>query len=119
MQPKSNETETTARSEAREDDRRRSGRNRLALPIRVRCTTERNQTDEINSTLNVSLSGFYFSTRENYKIGSRLQVAYPYWAVPGSLNREYPARVTRLDTLPDGSLGVAVEFLESLRNKTP
>src|SRR4029077_17158407 len=77
------------------------------------------QTDEINSTLNVSLSGFYFSTRENYKIGSRLQVAFPYWAAPGSINREYPARVTRLDPLPDGSLGVAVEFLESLRNNTP
>jgi len=118
-QPKSNETETNARAQAREDDRRRSGRNRLALPIRVRCTTDRNQTEEINSTLNVSLSGFYFSTRENYKIGSRLQVAFPYWAAPGSINREYAARVTRLDPLPDGSLGVAVEFLESLRNKTP
>jgi hypothetical protein len=47
-----------------------------------------------------------------------LKVIYPYWTGPGSINREYSARVTRLDRLPDRSWGVAVEFLQNLRDKT-
>jgi hypothetical protein len=47
-----------------------------------------------------------------------LNVIYPYWTGPGSINREYPARVARLDPLPDRSWGVAVEFLQNLRDKT-
>lgn len=104
--------------ERRNGERRETGRNRLALPIRVRCTSQKKQSDEITLTQNVSLSGFYFRTEKNYTLGSHLKVIYPYWTGPGSINREYPARVARLDPLPDRSWGVAVEFLQNLRDKT-
>lgn len=108
------------RAAARNGDngRRISGRNQLTLPIRIRCTTEQSHREEITHTQNVSIGGLYFRTRETYRIGSNLRITYPYWTGPGSINKEYPARVSRLDQLPDGSWGVAVEFLQSLRHKT-
>jgi PilZ domain len=117
LQPELNASEPIACAETRDGERRESGRNRLAMPIRVRCTTQQSQGDQITYTQNVSLSGFYFRTQENYQIGSPLQVTYPYWTGPGSINKEYPARVARLDRLPDRSWGVAVEFLQNLRDK--
>jgi hypothetical protein len=118
LQPQLIESDPIACAETREGERRTSGRNQLALPIRVRSITEPNKNDETTRTQNVSLSGLYFRTQNNYQIGSPLQVTYPYWTGPGSINKEYPARVSRLDRLPDGSWGVAVEFLQNLRNKT-
>jgi hypothetical protein len=117
-QPASKAPDPSAPAEVREGERRISGRNQLALPIRVRCTTGKSPSDEITLTQNVSISGLYFRTPENYKLGSTLQVTYPYWTGPGSINKVYSGRVARLDRLPDGSWGVAVEFLQSLRNKT-
>jgi hypothetical protein len=114
----SKSSDPLARAEGRGDERRVSSRNRLALPIRVRCTTGRNPDDEVTLTQNVSRSGLYFTTQRDYQIGSPLQVIYPYWREPGSINKEYSARVTRIDPLPDGSSGVAVEFVQSLRDKT-
>lgn len=111
-------SDATAGAKVRKGERRVTGRNRLALPIRVRRTTQKNQSDETTFTQNVSLSGFYFKTQNDYPLGSHLKVIYPYWTGPGSINREYSARVTRLDRLPDRSWGVAVEFLQNLRDKT-
>lgn len=117
-QPELIESDPIARALIRNGERRETGRNRLALPIRVRCTLQKKQSDEITLTQNVSLSGFYFRTQKDYSLGSHLNVIYPYWTGPGSINREYPARVARLDPLPDRSWGVAVEFLQNLRDKT-
>jgi hypothetical protein len=117
-QPELIESDPIARALIRKGERRETGRNRLALPIRVRCTLQKKQSDEITLTQNVSLSGFYFRTQKDYSLGSHLNVIYPYWTGPGSINREYPARVARLDPLPDRSWGVAVEFLQNLRDKT-
>ncbi len=118
MQPELNASDPLACAEIREGNRRVSGRNQLALPIRVRCNMEHRKSDEITRTQNVSLSGLYFRTRENYPIGSPLRITYPHWTGHGSINREYSARVSRLDRLPDGFWGVAVEFLQNLRDKT-
>ncbi len=111
--------ETSANSEAREDERREFGRNRLALPVRVRCTGGQGASEEITFTQNVSMTGLYFKTQSNYKIGIPLKVIYPYWTDPGSINVEYSARVARLDRLPDQFWGVAVEFRQNIRKKTP
>jgi len=116
--PEANVSDPLARARVRESERRVSDRNQLALPIRVRSATEQSQRGETTHTQNVSLSGLYFRTRENYKIGSNLRITYPYWTGPGSINKDYVARVSRLDQLPDGSWGVAVEFLQGLRHKT-
>lgn len=116
--PEANVSDPLECARVRERERRVAGRNQLALPIRVRSATEQNQRDETTRTQNVSLSGVYFRTLENYQIGSNLRITYPYWTGPGSINKEYAARVSRIDRLPDGSWGVAVEFLQSLRHKT-
>jgi hypothetical protein len=102
----------------RENERRDFGRNRLALQIRVRGTTQQGHGEEITYTQNASLSGLYFKTGENYREGSPLQVTYPYWTGQGSINKEYPARIVRRDRLPDRACGIAVEFLQSPRHKT-
>jgi hypothetical protein len=102
----------------REKERRKSSRGCLALPIRVRGTTQQGQTEEITSTQSVSLSGIYFTTRKHYRDRSALRVTYPFWTGIGAINREYSARVDRLDSLPDKSWGVAVKFLQNLRVKT-
>jgi len=118
--PAAPESITLPRSsgEDRETDRRRASRNRLALPIRIRCAGGRQPIEEITKTENVSLRGFYFKTHESYRVGSSLSVVYPYWTGPGSINREYKAKVTRLDPLEDRSWGVAVQFLQNLHEKS-
>lgn len=107
-----------SRSEIQESERRDSGRNRLALPIRVRGSTQQGHGEEITYTQNVSLSGLYFVTVQSYREGAPLRVTYPYWTDPGRINREYSARIARLDRLPDEAWGVAVEFWQNLREKT-
>jgi PilZ domain len=93
-------------------------RNRLALPIRVRVTTQGGPGEEITYTQNVSLGGVYFRTLKRNREGWRLQVTYPYWTDHGSINREYPARIGRLDRLSSKAWGVGVEFLQNLHDKT-
>ena len=105
--------------ETRDGERREFGRNRLALPIRVLCTAGKDVREEITRTHNVSMTGIYFRTQSTYKIGTVLKVVYPYWTDPGSINKEYSARVTRIDGLPGEFWGIAVEFLRNLRKKTP
>ena len=112
------ESDPDASPEVRDGERRVSGRNQLALPIRVRCFTEQFQNEEITCTQNVSLAGIYFRTQQNYAVGSSLLVTYPFWTGPGSINKEYSARVARLDPLPNRSWGVAVEFLQNLRKRS-
>jgi len=117
LRPQPGDSKTFAPGETRDGERRESGRNRLALPIRIRRTTEKGPGEEITYTQNVSLSGLYFKTQEKYRVGSDLQIVYPYWTGPGSINRQYAARVARLDPMPNRFWGVAVEFLQDLRDK--
>jgi hypothetical protein len=118
--PELDAAEPTPDSEPESDpsERRVAFRNRLALPIRVRVTTQGGPGEEITYTQNVSLAGIYFRTLERYPEGSHLEVTYPYWTDPGSINREYPARIARLDRLSETAWGVAVEFLQDLHDKT-
>jgi hypothetical protein len=117
-EPQLNALEPAANSVVRESERRVSGRNRLALPIRLRHATEYGQREEITHTENVSLTGLYFKTQATLQLQSRLQIIYPFWTDPGSINKEYTAEVARIDRLPDQTWGVAVEFLQNLRDKT-
>ncbi|HTC62941.1 MAG TPA: PilZ domain-containing protein [Candidatus Saccharimonadales bacterium] len=111
-------TERPLNLEAREGDRRVSGRNQLALPIRLRYATEQGQREEITNTENVSMTGLYFKTDTSLLPQSRLHIIYPYWTDPGSINKEYAGEVGRTDRLADQRWGVAVEFLQNLRDKT-
>ena len=116
---KGNASEASEQIETRDGERREFGRNRLALPIRVFHTTGKDVHEETTRTQNVSMTGLYFRTQSTYKIGTHLKIVYPYWTDPGSINKEYSARVSRIDRLPDEFWGIAVEFLRNLRKKTP
>jgi PilZ domain len=101
-------------SENSSGDRRDFGRNGLRFPIRVRTAGDR-CIDELSYSENVSRSGLYFYTRStSYRMQMTVKVTYPYWTERGAINREYDAKVVRLDRMTDGSFGVAVEFTESL-----
>ena len=43
-----------------------------------------------------------------------LKVTYPYWIEVGAINREYNAKIVRMDRMTYGYCGIAVEFTESL-----
>lgn len=109
------EPEPEGSESPRQGERRSSGRNRLALPIRVRFAEAPARHEEVTHTENVSLRGLYFRTEQRYEIGDSLQITYPFWTAPGAINREYLARVARVDCLEDGTLGIAAGFLEDLR----
>jgi len=97
------------------DDRRDFGRNCLRLPIQVRVAGPGTFLDEITRTQNVSRSGLYFvSARSTYVPEMALKVTYPYWTELGAINREYSAKIVRIDHMKDGYVGIAVEFTESL-----
>jgi hypothetical protein len=96
------------------DNRRDFGRNCLKFPIQVRATAN-HPVDELVYSENVSRSGLYFLTRNaSYKLQMAVLVTYPYWTDPGAINRQYRAKVVRIDSMIDGSFGLAVEFTESL-----
>ena len=94
-------------------ERRRKGRLKLPQTVRVRPSDPRLlDFDEILPTLNTSRDSVYFASKNvSYAQGMRLFVTYPYTDGPGSLNREYLAKVVRVDDLGNGRRGVAVEIL--------
>jgi len=95
-------------------ERRSFQRNRLRLPIRVRASFRTGPVEETTHTLNVARGGLYFLSGHPYVAGLRLLVTYPYWQGHDAINREYPARVVRVESQADGRHGVAVQFLVSL-----
>jgi PilZ domain len=107
-------SEPGERVEEQGDERRSFDRNRLRLPIRVCGTGDRGQMEEVTRTQSISRGGLYFVTRENCRAEQILKITYPYWTESSGINREYPAKVVRVDCLSDGAWGVAVEFLRSL-----
>jgi len=89
---------------------------RLGRSIRVRPSVPGSKAvDEKLETLNVSRNGLYFgTTSRSYYQGMRLFVTYPYSSAHGAINRDYIAEVVRVDRLPNGRYGVAVQFLTTL-----
>lgn len=80
--------------------------------MRVRPSEPRgNDFDEVVDTLNVCRNGVYFaSERASYQKGMRLFVTYPYATGHGAINQEYLGLVVRIDELPNGRRGIAVEL---------
>lgn len=95
-------------------ERRTHARNRLRLPIRIQGALRSGKVDEMTHTANVARGGLYFISSNPYTIGLTLTITYPYWEGPGAINKEYPARIVRVDAQADGRRGVAVKFLVSL-----
>jgi hypothetical protein len=94
---------------------RRSRRIKIGQPVRLCPTDKRGSSfEEIATTANVSRGGFYFVTKQQIFLeGLRLKVTLPYHSPSDFRNREYLGQVLRVEILPDGQRGVAVQLLSS------
>jgi len=67
------------------------------------------------ATVNSCRGGFYFATDSaRYKKHLRLFVTFPYSDAVGAINRDYIGEVVRVDDLPDGGKGIAVNLLTTI-----
>ena len=92
-------------------ERRASPRRTLAMPVHVR--PERMPWFEEAMTLDVSCEGLRFVSSREYARSDRLLVSFdPYASAPWHGRAEIPARIVRVERLPESSaLAVTVERL--------
>jgi hypothetical protein len=97
-------------------DKRFKPRARIARKIRVRPSNpEEDDFEDISVSINASRDGVYFSSkRESYRVGLRLFVTYPYGEAHDPSNREYVAEVVRVETLREGTFGIALRLLSTI-----
>jgi hypothetical protein len=96
-------------------DKRRSRRIRIGQPMKVRSNAK-DPFEETNITKNVSREGIYFVSRiSDYAEGMRLYVTVPHHKPRDPQDREYLAQVVRVERLPEGQHGVAVQFLAEVK----
>jgi hypothetical protein len=93
-------------------ERRQRERLRLCLRAHIRpVDSEQEHLEEVTGTLDFSRNGLCFSTKlRHYCVGMALLVMVPYSPVAAIL-KKYQAEVVRIDSRPDGSQLVAVQFL--------
>jgi hypothetical protein len=98
-------------------ERRRTRRIRIGQPVRIRPSDPKDKYfEDSNTTKNVSRDGIYFVTRvANYYEGMRLFVIVPHHSPREPQDREYLGQVVRVDSLPEGERGVAVQLLSDWR----
>ena len=84
--------------------------------MRVRPSEPRDDHfEDLPSSVNASKHGIYFiSKRTNYYKGMRVFVTFPYTSAHDPMNSEYLAEVVRIDALPNGKFGVAVDLKMSV-----
>jgi PilZ domain-containing protein len=107
-----------AATDESEGERRTFERNRLQIPIRICSSGGQWKAEEITVTKSISRGGLYFVTQGNYLVDQIVKVSYPNWSNHGENNREYSAKVVRLDRVSDHTWGVAIHFLESLGRRS-
>ena len=97
------------------EDRRRTERVEVSLPVRV-CS-ESDKFEEVSTTLNACRDGLYFSTKiESYRVGMSLLVAFPY-SKAAERNVHFLGKVVRIDPLLGGRFGIAIELVMTIANK--
>jgi hypothetical protein len=98
-------------------ERRKSRRIRIGQPLRIRPSDPKDAYfEDANTTKNVSKDGIYFVTKLSlYYEGMRLFVIVPHHAPKEPQDREYLGQVVRVDPLPEGHRGIAVQFLSDWR----
>lgn len=100
------------------EDRRRTERVAVSLPVHV-CSSdgEIDKFEEVSTTLNASRDGLYFSSDiQSYKPGMSLVVTFPFSHAP-ERNVYFFGKVVRIDKLPEGRFGIAVELMMTIANK--
>jgi hypothetical protein len=96
----------------RHRERRHRQRLQISLPARLKPFDPKHiHLDEVQTTLNFNRDGLYFATwAEHYSLGMRVLVTFPYHSA-NCVRREYLGKVMRLEHVPDGRWGVALEFV--------
>lgn len=91
---------------------RRSRRVKMSRPVRVRPSEPRDEHfEDLILSVNVSKEGIYFHTRrKGYYKGLRVFVTFPYSSGHDPMNCDYVAEVVRVEDLPNGRFGVAVDL---------
>lgn len=101
--------------------KRRSRRAKIARPVRVRPSDPRDEHfEDLPVSVNASKDGIYFtSRRKSYYKGMRLFVTFPYGSPHDPMNCEYVAEVVRVEDLPNGKFGVAVNLKMTMNYSGP
>ena len=101
--------------EAAVSELRRARRAKLARPLRVRPSEPRDDHfEDLPNSVNASKHGIYFVSKvPNYYKGMRVFVTFPYSA-NDPMSSEYLAEVVRIDALPAGKFGIAVDLKMSV-----
>jgi len=97
-------------------EQRHWSRVKLSCLVRTRPSQPTvEEFDEVLATVNSCRGGFYFATDSaRYKKHLRLFVTFPYSDAVGAINRDYIGEVVRVDDLPDGGKGIAVNLLTTI-----
>ena len=116
MQNSSSKSGGMSTTEATSAEHRRARRAKMARPMRVRPSEPRDDHfEDLPNSVNASKHGIYFvSKRTSYYKGMRVFVTFPYTSAHDPMNSEYLAEVVRIDTLPNGKFGVAVDLKMSV-----
>lgn len=95
--------------------KRRSRRIKMSRPVRVRPSEPRDDHfEDLITSVNASKEGIYFHTRRpGYYKGMRVFVTFPYTSGHDPVNCDYVAEVVRVEDLPNGKFGIAVELKTS------
>jgi PilZ domain len=96
--------------------KRRSRRIKMSRPVRVRPSEPRDDHfEDLITSINASKEGIYFhSRRVGYYKGMRVFVTFPYTSGHDPMNSDYVAEVVRVETLPNGKFGIAVDLKVSM-----
>jgi hypothetical protein len=101
--------------------KRRSRRAKIARPLRVRPSDPRDEHfEDLPVSVNASKDGIYFvSRRKSYYKGMRVFVTFPFSSAHDPMNCEYVAEVVRVEDLPNGKFGVAVNLKMTMNFSGP
>lgn len=102
-------------------EKRRSRRAKIARPLRVRPSDPRDEHfEDLPVSVNASKDGIYFtSRRKSYYKGMRVFVTFPFSSAHDPMNCEYVAEVVRVEELPNGKFGVAVNLKMTMNYSGP
>ena len=106
-------SEETQDEQVGQAERRREPRTEMARPVYVQpADSSGMRFEEVRTMSNFSRGGFYFITqRGSYRAGMNLYVIPAF----GCFNFEYLGEVVRIERLPFGDYGIAVQLL-GIRN---
>lgn len=97
-------------------DNRTSRRAKVARKLRIRPSDpDIEHFEETLVSTNVSKNGIYFETRlDNYRVGMRLFVTYPFTFENDPMKTEYIAEVLRVEEFPDRKFGIAIRLITTI-----